>query len=88
MRVKHLIELLQKEVEKDPSVAELRLVAEFDCYGSGTRKDEVEDIKLVKLGFNKDKRKYEWEKPSDTKFIYLDIWPLHTDGSIPEHIYA
>jgi len=85
MRVKHLIELLQKEVEKDPSVAELRLVAEFDCYGS-TREDEVQDIKLVRSEYNASRNTYVWDKP-DGRFLCIDIWPLHTDGSVPKHIY-
>lgn len=85
MRVKHLIELLQKEVEKDPSVAELRLVAEFDCYGS-TREDEVQDIKLVRSDWNETRRGYVWDKP-DGKFLSIDIWPLHSDGSVPKHTY-
>ncbi len=86
MRVKHLIELLQKEVEKDPSIAELRLVAEFDCYGS-TRDDEVQNVQLTKIGYDETVKRYVWSQPTDTKFLYLDIWPLHVDGSIPKHIY-
>ena len=86
MRVKHLIELLQKEVEKDPSVAELRLVAEFDCYGS-TRNDEVKNIELNEMHYDEARKTFVWSKSSGTKFIYLDIWPLHTDGSIPKHTY-
>lgn len=86
MRVKNLIELLQKEVEKDPSVAELRLVAEFDCYGSN-RKDEAWEIKLVRFGYNENKKIYVGNPPNDVKFLYLDIWPLHSDGTTPKHIY-
>lgn len=87
MRVKHLIELLQKEVEKDPSTAELRLVAEFDCYG-GTRSDEVQNIELNEIYYEDARKTFVWSKSDGAKFIYLDIWPLHTDGFIPEHIYA
>lgn len=85
MRVKHLIELLQKEVEKDPSISELRLVAEFDCYGS-TREDEVEEIKLYRSNYNESRGIYVWNQP-DGKFLCIDIWPLHTDGRVPKHIY-
>lgn len=86
MRIKHLIELLQKEVEKDPSIADLRLVAEFDCYGS-VRYDEVENIELNEIHYDKDREIFTWSKSDGTKFIYLDIWPLHTDGNIAIHQY-